>query len=71
MAPGPTGLPEGEAPRSCLRVSAWLWLMGCVTSESALILGLYTFERKDSGLSIGSLKTPQAGHPEVTAVCST
>ena len=60
MAPGPTGLPEGEAPRSCLRVSAWLWLMGCVTSESALILGLYTFEWKDRGLSVGSLKTLRA-----------
>lgn len=40
-------LPEEDEPRICLRVSAWLWLTGCMTSELALILGLYTFKRKE------------------------
>lgn len=48
-------LPEDDEPRICLRMSAWLWLMGCVTSEFALILGLYTCKRKDSTLTIRSL----------------
>lgn len=39
--------PEEDEPRICLRVSAWLWLTGCMTSELALILGLYTFKRKE------------------------
>lgn len=34
-------LPEDE-PRICLRDSAWLWLMGCLTSELARMRGLYT-----------------------------
>lgn len=41
-------LPGEDEPTICLRISAWLWLMGCMTSEFALILGLYTCERKDS-----------------------
>lgn len=53
-------LPEDDEPRICLRVSAWLWLMGCVTSEFALILGLYTFKWKDSTFTIRSLWSSQA-----------
>lgn len=41
----PTTLPEGEDRRSCFRISAWLWLMGCRTRELALIRGLYTYNR--------------------------
>lgn len=45
-------LPEGDVLRICLRTSAWLWLMGRVTRELALIRGLYTFKWKDSTFSI-------------------
>lgn len=51
----PVVLPEEDELRICLRVSAWLWLMGCLTSELALMRGLYTFKGKDSTFSIGSL----------------
>lgn len=59
LAPVPTTLPEGEDPRSCLRVSAWLWLMGCRTRELALIRGLYTFNRNTACLIETLLETQE------------
>lgn len=45
MGSGRATVPELEALRICLRMSAWLWLTGCRTSESARIRGLYTLWR--------------------------
>lgn len=61
-------LPEGDGPRICLRASAWLWLMGCVTRELALILGLYTCKCKDSVLSIRPVPCSRLPGREATAV---
>lgn len=63
-------LPEEDGLRICLRASAWLWLMGCMTRELALILGLYTFKWKDSIVSIRPLPVQQAPWAEVTAAGS-
>jgi len=37
-------VPDGDVLRICLCISAWALLIGCVVTESALILGLYTFK---------------------------
>lgn len=41
----PAALPDDEL-RICLRASAWLWLMGCLTRELARMRGLYTCGRR-------------------------
>lgn len=64
-------LPEDEEPRTCLRISAWLWLMGCRTSESARIRGLYTFEWKDGIFSVSRSGRSGLAGPKVTTVGST
>ena len=67
---GSAVLPEEDEPRICLRISAWLWLMGCMTSEFALILGLYTFKRKTASLASAHSRFSRLAGPEVTAVCT-
>lgn len=44
--------------------------MGCVTSEFALILGLYTFKRKTASLASAHSRFSRLAGPEVTAVCT-
>lgn len=42
----PAALPDDDELRICLRASAWLWLMGCLTRELARMRGLYTCGRR-------------------------
>lgn len=47
----PAALPEDVELRICLRASAWLWLMGCLTRELARMRGLYTCGRRHRGVT--------------------
>lgn len=59
----PAALPEDVELRICLRASAWLWLMGCLTRELARMRGLYTCGRRHRGVTrqgsaTGALRVP-------------